>query len=301
MHLQPVVQSPQAVHTTQIQPGVQPSATQVMVVHPSNQVHYQLHMSQGWTNPRLNTAQMAMERQTWKSEKKVNGNGDWSGWNQEKLRLQQQYQLLHSEYQAALVQIQTLTLKHKELDRKLKIDQWKYQELNNKYMIGIQIEQNKNKALSKVYNETCIQLRNEKGKCNALNIKLEESSKNLRNEQQKYKVLSRIHAETKKILHNIRQKRDEVAYVVDSKGKSVDMKQFDAGTVMLKEQPGESALNGPVLDRVNVTLQASRTTTHDSMQAKEAIAHSERSNHLIVPPGFGGSTQISSQASGTVE
>jgi len=299
MHLQPVVQSPQTVHATQIQPGVQPAATQVMVVHPSNQVQYQLHMSQGWTNPRLNTAQMAMTRQAWKSDKKVNG--DRSGWNQEKVRLQQQYQLLYSEYQAALVQIQTLNLQHNELDRKLKIDQWKYQELNNKYMIGIQIEQNKYKALEKVHNETCIQLRNEKGKCNALNIKLEESSKKLMNEQEKFKVLTRIHAESKKILHNARQKREEVANVVDSKSKSINIKQIDAGTVILEEQPGESTLNGPVLDRGNVTSQTSRTTTHDSMQVNEAIALSERSNNLVVPPGFGGSTQISSQASGTME
>merc|ERR1719285_242541 len=271
-----------------------------MVVHPSNQVQYQLHMSQGWSNPQLNTAQVAMSRQAWKPDKRLNGNGDRSGWNRENVRLQQQYQLLHSEYQAALVQIQTLTLQHKELDRRLKLDWWKYQELNNKYMIGIQIEQNKYNALSKVHNETCIQLRNEKGKCNALNIKLEESSKNLRNEQQKYKVLNRIHAETKKILQSVRQKRNEVN-VVDSKSKSIGMKQFDTGTAIMEEQPRESTLTGPVLESGNVALQASRTTTHDSMQANEAIAHSERSNHLIVPPGFGGSTQVSSQASGTVE
>merc|ERR1719285_800950 len=271
-----------------------------MVVHPSNQIQYQLRMNQaGWRNQQLNTAKMTMACQ-WKSDNKVQTDGDRSGWNQENVRLQQQYQLLHSEYQAALVQIQTLTLQHKELDRRLKLDWWKYQELNNKYMIGIQIEQNKYNALSKVHNETCIQLRNEKGKCNALNIKLEESSKNLRNEQQKYKVLNRIHVETKKILQSVRQKRNEVN-VVDSKSKSIGMKQFDTGTAIMEEQPRESTLTGPVLESGNVALQASRTTTHDSMQANEAIAHSERSNHLIVPPGFGGSTQVSSQASGTVE
>jgi len=168
-------------------------------------------------------------------------------------------------------------------------------------MIGIQAEQNKYSALSKVYNETCIQLRNEKGKCNALSIKLEESSKNLRNEQQKYNVLTRIHAETKKILHGVQQKRDEVAEDVNSKSKSSDMKQLNAGNVILEEQRGESTHNGGVLERVNVVFQESSVTPHYSMPANEAIAQSGKSNHLVVPPGFGGSTQVSAQAAVTVE
>merc|ERR1719193_1751043 len=201
-----------------------------MVVHPTNQVQYQVHMNQaGWSNQQLNTAQMTMACQTWKSDKKLPTDGDWCRWQQETVRLQQQYQLLHSEYQAALVQIQTLTLQHSELDKKLNMDQWKYQELNNKYQIAMQAQQNKYNVLSSMHTETSNQLRSEKGKCSALTIELEESTMNLKNEQRKYKVLSAIHAETKKTLHSIRQKRVEVGNAIESKSKSVSIQgQFDA-------------------------------------------------------------------------
>merc|ERR1719193_1506859 len=191
-----------------------------MVVHPTNQVQYQVHMNQaGWSNQQLNTAQMTMACQTWKSDKKLPTDGDWCRLQQETITVQQQYQLLHSEYQAALVQIQTLTLQHSELDKKLKMDQWKYQELNNKYMIAMQAEQNKYNVLSNMHTETSNQLRSEQGKCNALSIELEESTMNLKDEQRKYKVLSEIHAKTKKTLQSLRQKGN----VMESKTKSVSI------------------------------------------------------------------------------
>merc|ERR550534_1906455 len=86
-----------------------------MVVHPSNQVQYQVQMNRaGWSNQQLNTAQMTMACQTWKSDNKVPTEMDWCRLQQENVRLQQQYHLLQSEYQAALVQIQTLTLQQTE-------------------------------------------------------------------------------------------------------------------------------------------------------------------------------------------
>merc|ERR550534_2936260 len=211
LQLQPVMQPTPTFHSAQIQPTVQPNQTHVMVVHPSNQIQQQLYISQtGLTNPRSNTDRMKMACQAWKSDNKVQNDANRCRWQQEKVILQQQYQLLHAEYQTALVHIQTLTLQHQELDKKLKINHCKYQDLNNTYMITMQREQNK-------HNETCIQLRDEKGKCNALTIKLEESTKKLRNEQQKYGVLSRIHAETKKILQSARQKGNGVVKCIESK------------------------------------------------------------------------------------
>merc|ERR1719419_123843 len=134
-----------------------------MVVHPSNLVQYKVRMNQaaGWSNQQLSTAQMTMACQTWNADKKVNTDGDWCRLQQENVRLHQQYQLLHSEYQTALVQIQTLSQQQTELDKKLKLDQWKYKELNNKYVIDMQSAQNKYNALSNMHKETCIQLQNE--------------------------------------------------------------------------------------------------------------------------------------------
>merc|ERR1719397_132929 len=255
-----------------------------MVVHPSNQIQYQLHMNQaGWTNPQPNTAQMAMGFETWKPEKKVNTNVDWCRQNQEKVRLQQQYQLLHTEFEAALIQIQTLTLQHKELDKKLKMDQWKHQELNNKYVLDMQTEQSKYNALSNMHTETCIQLRNEKGSCNALSVKLEESKKSLKNEQQKYEVLSRIHAETKKILHSVRQKRDEVVTIVNKNSKVGDLDQYDAkNPTLLRERCVKSTPNKPYLEYTP----ASNSITHDHIKVAAVKSYSERCSHLVSPPGF---------------
>merc|ERR1719397_2426209 len=165
----------------------------------------------------------------WKSDNKVQTDGAWCRWQQESVRLHKQYQLLHSEYKAALLQIQTLSLQYSELDKKLKIDQWKYQELNNKYMIAIQIEQNKYNVLSNMHTETSNQLCIEQNKCNVLTVELEESTKNLKNEQQKYEELSALHAETKKTLHNMRQKDEQVLKVINSKNKSTSNKgQYDS-------------------------------------------------------------------------
>jgi len=307
LQLQQVVQPTQAIHATQIRPACQPNQTQVMVVHPTNHGQHQLHMSQvGWTDPRLNTARMMKACQTWKSEKKVQNDADRCRWQQEKAILQQQYQLLHSEYQAALVHIQNLALQHGELDKKLKMDQCKYQELNKTYVISMQREQNKYNALNNMYNETCIQLRNEKGKCNALNIKLEESARKLSNEQLKYKVLNRIHAETKKILHSARQKGDDVAKFIESKNKSSgDQDQYKTLSLnSSSEQPVMSSLKDePYMEHVPVRVDGSQSSSHDPMKAEGEYAFCERSKHLVVPPGFerSSSTSASGPGAGNVE
>jgi len=302
MQLQPVVQPAHTVHATQIQPAVQPSQTQLMVVHPSNQVQYQVQMNQaGWSNQQLNTAQMTMACQTWKSDKKVPTEGDWCRWQQENVRLQQHYQLLHSEYQAALVQIQTLTLQQTELNKKLKMDQMRFHELNNKYMMAIQVEQNNYNVLRNLHNETSNQLRSEQGKCNALSIELEVSKKNLKNEQQKYEVLSAIHAETKKNLHSMQQKRDQVGNLIDNKGKSAsDVGKYDApNPILSREIPLKPTLNESRLEHVPVGLNLSSTV--DPIQSAGASASSEISNRLVIPPGFERCTRVSGQGVGKTE
>jgi len=303
IQLQPMVQSAHPVYANQLQPTVQPNPPQLTFVHPSNQVQHPLHMSQaGWMNPRLNTAEKKMACQTWKYEKKADNDGYLGRWQQEKVRLHQQQQMLHSQYRAALVQIRTLTLQHIEMGKKFKIKQWKYQELNNKYVIDMQTEQNKYNVLRNLHSETCMQLRDEKGKCNDLSTKLEESSKNLKNEQQKYKVLSRIHAETKKILHSQWLKRNEVGNVIDRKNKSIIDNDHEVVNANLsKNLYVKSTLNGSCLEYAPVGLHGSHSSTHDPMQAAVANAFSERSNHLVVPPGFGRSTQVSGQCTGKAE
>jgi len=296
IQLQPVVQAGQTVHAIQMQP----TQTQVMVVHPSKKVQYQLGMNQaGLSNQHIHTAQMTMAHR--KSDKKVHYDEDWCRWNQEKVRLQQGYQILRSEYQRAINQIQTLTLQSRDLDRKLKMEQWKYQELNNKYKIDMEKEQNKYNALSKVHTKTCILLRHENDKCKALRGKLEESSKNLKKERQKYKVLSNIHSDTKQMLDLFRQKGEDVVNftAVAVKNKFIANEKHDvAKTVLLKERQGESRLK-PCLELVPAELSASHLSNHDPMRAAGEKSLSERSNHLVVPPGFEGSTLVSGQ--GTAE
>jgi len=294
LQLQPVMQPTQTIHATQIHPACQPGQAQVMVVHPSHHGQHQLHMSQvGWINP------------SWKSDKKVQNDADRCRWQQEKAILQQQYQLLHTEYQAALVHIQNLASQHNELDKKLKMDQCKYQELNKTYMINMQREQNKYNALNNMHKETCIQLRKEKGKCDALNIKLEESIRNLRNEQDKYEVLSRIHAETKKILHRARQKEDDVVKFIESKNKSNGEEEQYKTRVpnSSSEQPVKSSLKEPYMEHVPARVDGSQSSSHKPMEAEGENAFCERSKHLIVPPGFerSSSTSVSGPGAGNVE
>lgn len=289
MQLQPVVQPAHSVHATQITPAVQPTQTQVMVVHPSNLVQCKVRMNQaGWSNQQLSTTQMTMACQTWNADKKANTDGDWCRLQQEHVRLYQQYQLLHAEYQTALVQIQTLTQRQTELNKKLKMDHWKYQELNNKYVIDIQSAQNKYNALSNTHNETCIQLQNEQGKCNSLSIELQESIKNLKNEQQKYKVLSAIHAETKKTLHNAWQERDKVINVnVREKKSESDESQYEAvNPILSRERPVKPRANKPLSESVPAGIHGSPSNAINPMQTAGANAQSERHNHLVVPPGF---------------
>jgi len=296
LQLQPVMQPTPTFHSAQIQPTGQPNQTHVMVVHPSNQIQQQLYISQaGLTNPSLNTDRMKMACQAWKPDNKVQNDANRCRWQQEKVILQQQYQLLHAEYQTVLVHIQTLTLQHKELDKKLKINQCKYQELNNTYVSTMQREQNKYNALTNMYNETCIQLRDEKGRCNALKIKLEESTKKLRNEQQKYGVLSRMHAETKKFLHSARQKRNGEVKCIESKNKSNgDKDKYETVRLNLSgERPVRPSLKETYFEHVPVSGDESLSSTYNTVKAAGPNKLCEGIKHLVVPPGFERSTRVS--------
>lgn len=242
----------------------------------------------GFTNQRLNTDRMKIGCQTWQSDHNVQNDANRCRWQQEKAILQQQYQLLHAEYQNAHVHIQNLALQHRELDKKLKINQFKYQELNNTYVISMQQEQNKYNALSNMHNETCIQLRDEKGKCSALTVKLEDSTKKLMREQKKYEVLVRIHTETKKILHSVRQKQNGVVQCIESKNESdCDKEKYE--TVSLNssgERCVKTSLKETYMEYVSVSGDESQSSTHEPVEAAGANEFCEKSKHLVVPPGF---------------
>lgn len=304
IQVQPMVQQAHTGHASQIHPSVLPPQRQLMVVHPSNQVQYQMNMNQaGWRNQQMNTAQMTMAYQTWKADKSVPTDVNLYRWQQENVRLQQQYQLLHSEYTAALIQIQTLTLQHNELDKKLKIDQWKYRELNNKFMIAMQSEQGKYNVLSNMQTETSNQLHREQGKNNALSINLEESTKNLKNEQKKYRALSAKHAETKQTLELMRQKRDEEGEVFESKSKfESDKGEFKVGhQIVSRERPAKPMLEKSNLQDLPIAPRGSLSSTIDPIQINGGNATTERSNHLIIPPGFESCTRISGEGVGKLD
>jgi len=304
IQVQPMVQPAHSVHASQIQPTVLPSQRQLMVVRPSNQVQYQINMNQaGLRNQQLNTAQMTMAYQTWKADKRVPTDVNLFRWQQENVRLQQQYQLLHSEYQAALIQIQTLTLQHNELDKKLKIDQWKYQELNNKFMIAMQSEQSKYNVLSNIHTETSNQLHREQGKNNALSINLEESTKNLKYEQKKYEALSAKHAATQQTLELMRQKRDEEGKVFESKSKfESDKGELEVGhQIVSRERLAKPILEKSHLQDLPIEPCGSLSSTIDPLRITGGNASSERSNHLIIPPGFESCTRVAGEGIGKLK
>jgi len=252
-------------------------------------------MSQaGLTNPRLNTDRMKMACQAWRSDKQVQNDANRCRWQQEKVILQQQYQLLQAEYQTALVHIQTLTLQHKELNEKLKINLCKYQELNNTYVISMQREQNKYNALSNLHNETCIQLRDEKDRCNALTIKLEESTKKLRNEQQKYGVLRSMHAQTKKFLHSAQQNRNGSVECIESKNKSIgDKDKYETvGLNLPGERPVKPSLKETYFAHVPVSGDETVSSTYNTVKTAGANKLCEGIKLLVVPPGFERSTRV---------
>jgi len=297
IQVQPFVRPSHTVRTTQIQPAVLPAQRPIMVVHPSNQVQYQMHMNQTvWSNQQMNTAQMTMARQTRKSEENVPTDVNLFRWQQKNVRLQQQYRLLYSKYQAALIQIQTLTLQHNELDKKLKIDQMNYQELCTKFQIALQCEQNKYNVLSNTWTETSNQLHREQGKFKALSINLEESTKNLKNEQEKYIALSAIHAETQKTLHSMRQKRYEEGNVTESNSKfESDKGQFEVGHhIVPREHLGKPVHDKSNLQQLSIKPHSSLSSTIDSTQNTEGNTAIERrdNNNLIVPPGFERCTRV---------
>jgi len=291
MQLQPVVQPTQTVHPAQVHPVMQPSQAQVMVVHPPNTMHYQVQMNQaGWSNQQLNTAQMTMAYGMWKSDNKVPCESDWQRLQQEGALRQQQYQMLQTEYQAALSQIETLKVKLSELEKNLKIDQWKHQELNNKYIFAIQSEQNKYQILNNMHIATTNQLRAERCKYDAMSIELQESANNLENERRKYGVLNAMYAETKKNLLSVRQKQEKQVNENDKKNKSVnDQSSRNVECQIFSKERLENLHSGERSRHEHGTEDFVGTIagTNNPSQTSGVIPSSERGNHLVIPPpGF---------------
>jgi len=299
VQLQPVMHPVHTVHSSQMQPVMQPSQTQLMVVHPSSHLQYQLQMNKaGWSNQQSNTAQMTMACQTLNSENKLPMDCNYVRSQQENLRLQRQYQLLQSEYQAALIQMQTLTLQHTELDKKLKMDQRKYLELNNKYMIAMQSEQTKYNVLKNIHTETSNQLHREQGKCNALSVELEESRKSLKNEQLRYKFLTAVHAEAKKTLLSARQEHHEVrSSACESESKHASDKcNADVHQLSWKKpatKPNSKECN---LELVPEHCHWNLSNATENRETTGAKAFCKRRNGLVIPPGFESCTRVSTGA-----
>jgi hypothetical protein len=295
---QPLVQPVQTVHASQLQPVVQPSQTQLFVVPPPNQGQYQILMNRtGYSNHQSNAAQMSMACQTWNSDQTLPTDSTWLHCQNETLRLKRQYQLLHSEYQSALIQIQTLTLQNTEIDKKLKMNQRNYLELNKKYINAIQLEQKKYIVLQSMHSETSNQLHREQCKWNALNIELEESTKNLKNEQQKYKFLNGVHDEAKKTLHSAQRHNDVSSVLSKCEGKHLSdkCKHNDTHLLLSKEKatmPNNiqyHSENIPEGSPWKVSTEDPRTKCGD----KAFSGSSGSNNHLPIPPGFENFSRIS--------
>lgn len=277
----------QATHPSQIQPVFQSSQTPVVFVHPSNQMQYQLLTNHaGYDHQHVGTAQKTIAYETCESQQKLLGNCNIQPWQQENMRRHQQYQLLQSQYQAVLIQIQTLTLQHSELGKKLRLNNLRFQELNYKYMISLQSVQKKFDILSQIHAGISHQLNTEQGKCNALSVELEESTKNLQNERQKYIALSAINSETKKSLHSERLKYQKLVNVSCSEGKS-SYKGDYVRESLSGERPKKMVLNEHAkMQHVANGFLGNPSSTINPIKNNRSNAYHKMRNEPIIPPGF---------------
>merc|ERR1719397_627097 len=72
---------------------------------------------------------------------------EW-GFQQESAKLQQQLQILQSEYQNAMCQIRNLKLNKSGIDKKLEVELYKYNLLTKKFAEDVQNEQRKYNELN---------------------------------------------------------------------------------------------------------------------------------------------------------
>lgn len=296
--LQPMVPPSQTLLPNQIQPLMLPSETQITVIRPSNIVLNQLQMDreEGDTQ-HLNTAQMAFASQMWKPDKNLSSTGSCLGLPQENLRCQQNYQLLHSDYQLALLQIQTLQIRQNLLDKKLWMDQLKYQKLHNKYMAAVQW-QNKYHVLSNMHTKTIKQLRNEQDKCNILSIELAETARSLENERRKCKFLNSIKVETNKNLSTGGKKHDKLVNANQNENQYThDERVYDSTRQISLKQRSTSRTHSESCHQ----LLRNFSGTLSPLQTKRAKASSGKSNHTVIPPGFEKCARFSTKSGSRAE
>jgi len=290
--LQPMVPPSQTLLPNQIQPLMIPPETQITVIRPSNIVLNQLQMDreEGDTQ-QLNTAQMSFASQMWKSDINLSSNGSCLGLAQESLRYQQNYQLLHSDYQSALLQIQTLQIRQNLLDKKLWMDELKYQKLHSKYLAAVQW-QNKYHVLSKMHTKTIKQLRHEQDKCNILSTELAETARNLENERQKCNFLNSINAETNKNLSTAGKKRDKLVNVNQNENKyTCNERPYNSAHPIYLKQRSTSPTHSESCHQLLTNF----SDTISPLQTKRAKASNGKSNHTVIPPGFEKCARVSAR------
>jgi len=289
--LQPMAPPSQTLLPNQIQPLMIPSETQITVIRPSNIVLNQLQMDreEGDTQ-QLNTAQMSFASQMWKSDINLSSNGSCLGLAQESLRYQQNYQLLHSDYQSALLQIQTLQIRQNLLDKKLWMDELKYQKLHSKYLAAVQW-QNKYHVLSKMHTKTIKQLRLEQDKCNILSTELAETARSLENERRKTKCLNSINAESKN-LSTVGKKRDKLVNANQNENKyTYNERAYNSVHQSSLKQRSTSRTRSESCHQ----LVRNFSNTISPVQSKRAKASNGKSNHTVIPPGFENCARVSAR------
>jgi len=269
-----------------------PSETQITVIHPSNIVLNQLQMDRREGNTQqLNSAQMSFASQMWQSDNNLSSNGSCLGKSQESLRYQQDYQLLHSDYQVALLQIQALQIRQNLLDKKLWMDQLKYQKLHNKYLAAVQW-QNKYHVLSKMHTNTIKQLRQEQDKNNILSTELAETAKSLENERRKSKFLISINAETNKNLSTEGKKLDQLVNVNQNENKyTYDEREYNSERQISLKQRSTSSTHSESCHQ----LLRNFSNTISPLQTNRAKVSDGKSNHTVIPPGFENCARVSAR------
>lgn len=236
------------------------------------------------------TAQMTMACGVWQSAQQQ---AEWS-FQQESAKLQQQFQILQTEYQNAMCQLRDLKLNKSGIEKKLEVEQYKFSLLNKKFADDVQNEQRKYEVLNAMHAETIKLLHSEKRKYNRLSEELENSKSDLDKEQRKNEVLKVLNNEVEKVLRSetLQRKKQMEEEALVYKGEPAMQKYEAARQIFSKERLAEfiidelshlGCLAEEFVGNVSTTI---APKGEDATGTQSCSKVTTGGSDLNVPPGF---------------
>jgi len=273
-------------HLVQAQPVVQ-------------QVNYQPQSGQpGYANTPIHSPQMTIPAQTsqmtmacgvWQSSQQA----EWS-FQQESAKLQQQMQILQSEYQNAMCQIRNLKLNKSAIEKKLEVELYRFNLLTKKYAEDVQNEQSKYNVLNAMQTETIKLLQSEKLKYKRLSEELEISKSDLCKEKRKNEVLKDLNSEVEKVLRSetLQRKKQIKEEAPVTEGETAIQKYEAARQIFSKESIAELTMNDLshleclAEEFVGNVASTSAPKGEEANGAQNCTKVTAGTADLNVPPGF---------------